>query len=84
MFLAPEFRHLFYLLCAVVPLVYCPLMSWLGRRRFFRSHDAAGEPVGTSNAQAVQDLRTSPAFRNDHPRTLATGADEWRMAWTRR
>lgn len=36
-FFAPEFRYLFYILCAMILLVYCPIMMALGRRRFMRS-----------------------------------------------
>ena len=35
-FLAPEFRYLFYTLCGMILLVYCPIMFVLGRRRFVR------------------------------------------------
>ena len=31
-----EYRYLFYTLCALMLLVYCPALLWLGHRRFLR------------------------------------------------
>jgi len=31
-----EYRYLFYILCALMLLGYCPVLLWLGRRRFLR------------------------------------------------
>ena len=31
-----EYRYLFYILCAVMLLGYCPTLLWLGHRRFLR------------------------------------------------
>ncbi len=31
-----DYRYLFYILCAVMLLGYCPALLWLGRRRFSR------------------------------------------------
>lgn len=31
-----EYRYLFYVLCAVMLLAYCPTLLWLGHRRFLR------------------------------------------------
>ena len=31
-----DYRYLFYILCAVMALGYCPFLFWLGRRRFLR------------------------------------------------
>jgi hypothetical protein len=31
-----DYRYLFYILCAVMLLGYCPAILWLGRRRFLR------------------------------------------------
>lgn len=39
-FLAPEYRFLFYCLCGMALLIYCPLMLWLGYRRFLTDWDA--------------------------------------------
>jgi hypothetical protein len=44
-FFAPEFRYLFYLLCATVLFVYCPVMLALGRRQFLRTPDAGPGPA---------------------------------------
>ncbi len=35
-FRRPEYRYLFYILCAVMMLGYCPALWWLGHRRFVR------------------------------------------------
>ena len=35
-FFRPEYRFLFYLLCVVMVLGYCPAVLWLGYRRFVR------------------------------------------------
>ena len=35
-FKRPEYRYLFYILCALMLLGYCPALWWLGRRRFLR------------------------------------------------
>ena len=35
-FRRPEYRYLFYILCALMLLGYCPALYWLGRRRFLR------------------------------------------------
>ncbi len=35
-FFRPEYRFLFYILCVVMVLVYCPAILWLGHRRFVR------------------------------------------------
>jgi hypothetical protein len=35
-FRRPEYRYLFYILCAVMILGYCPALLWLGHRRFTR------------------------------------------------
>jgi hypothetical protein len=32
----PEYSYLFYMLCAVMMLGYCPALLWLGHRRFVR------------------------------------------------
>ena len=40
-FRRPEYRYLFYLLCAVMLLGYCPALFWLGHRRFVRHQTAA-------------------------------------------
>lgn len=39
-FFRPEFRYLFYMLCAVMLVGYCPAMLWLGHRRFMRQEEA--------------------------------------------
>jgi hypothetical protein len=31
-----EYRYLFYTLCALMLLGYCPALLWLGHRRFLR------------------------------------------------
>jgi hypothetical protein len=36
-----EYRYLFYILCAVMLLGYCPALLWLSRRRFLRLHAAS-------------------------------------------
>jgi hypothetical protein len=43
----PDYRYLFYILCAVMLLGYCPLVLWLGQRRFFKQFRprAASLPV---------------------------------------
>jgi hypothetical protein len=41
-FFKPEYRYLFYTLCALVLLAYCPIMLWLGRRRFLRQQGPPG------------------------------------------
>jgi hypothetical protein len=44
----PEYRFLFYILCVVMGLGYCPAILWLGHRRFVRptaSPPAALGPV---------------------------------------
>jgi hypothetical protein len=33
-FFRPEYRYLFYILCTVMLLGYCPALLWLGHRRF--------------------------------------------------
>ena len=35
-FFRPEYRYLFFRLCALMLLGYCPALFWLGRRRFLR------------------------------------------------
>lgn len=35
-FFRPEYRFLFYILCVVMVLGYCPAILWLGHRRFVR------------------------------------------------
>ena len=40
-FRRPEYRYLFYILCALMLLGYCPALLWLGHRRFLRQ---AGPP----------------------------------------
>jgi hypothetical protein len=35
-FRRPEYRYLFYSLCALMLLGYCPALLWLGHRRFLR------------------------------------------------
>ena len=35
-FRRPEYRYLFYILCALMLLGYCPALFWLGHRRFLR------------------------------------------------
>ncbi len=35
-FFRPEYRYLFYILCAVMLVGYCPALLWLGHRRFMR------------------------------------------------
>jgi len=35
-FFRPEYRYLFYILCAVMLLGYCPVLLWRGHRRFLR------------------------------------------------
>jgi len=54
-FFAPEFRHLFYILCAMILGVYCPIMMVLSRRRFLRTSQDA-EPG------AAPDRRGTTAF----------------------
>jgi hypothetical protein len=39
-FLAPEYRVFFYGLCGAALLVYCPVMIWLGYRRFLTDQSA--------------------------------------------
>ncbi len=39
-FFRPEYRYLFYTLCAVMLLGYCPALLWLGRRRFLRQSES--------------------------------------------
>lgn len=39
-FFRPEYRYLFYVLCAVMLAGYCPALLWLGRRRFMRQKGA--------------------------------------------
>ncbi len=39
-FLAPEYRLFFYGLCAMALLIYCPIMMWLGYRRFVTQQSA--------------------------------------------
>lgn len=39
-FLAPEYRVFFYALCGAALLVYCPVMMWLGYRRFLTDQSA--------------------------------------------
>lgn len=49
-FFTLRYRYLFYVLCALMLLVYCPVLLWLGRRRFLRQPpDAALE--STPNAR---------------------------------
>lgn len=43
-FFAPEFRHLFYILCAMILVIYCPIMMALSRRRFLRTIQDAERP----------------------------------------
>ena len=51
-FFKPEYRHLFYILCALMMFGYCPALLWLSRRRLFReSWPAVGKP-GVSITQA--------------------------------
>jgi hypothetical protein len=43
-----EYRYLFYVLCAVMLLGYCPALLWLGHRRFLRQKavpNSATEPA---------------------------------------
>jgi hypothetical protein len=47
-FFAPEFRHLFYVLCALILGVYCPIMMALSRRQFLRTARVA-EPVAAAD-----------------------------------
>jgi hypothetical protein len=35
-FFRPEYRYLFYILCALMLLGYCPALLWLSHRRFLR------------------------------------------------
>ncbi len=35
-FFRPEYRYLFYILCTLMLLGYCPALLWLGHRRFLR------------------------------------------------
>ncbi len=55
-FLAPDFRHLFYILCAMILGVYCPIMLALSYRRFMRkSPDAdlcSRSPSQVKNGEA--------------------------------
>ncbi|MEP6617664.1 MAG: hypothetical protein ABJE47_00055 [bacterium] len=46
-FFRPEYRYLFYILCGVMLLGYCPVLLWLGRRRFLGRNgpDAALAPI---------------------------------------
>ncbi|HTJ00773.1 MAG TPA: hypothetical protein VL527_17965 [Dongiaceae bacterium] len=37
-FFRPEYRYLFYILCAVMLFGYCPVLLWLSRRRFLRQN----------------------------------------------
>jgi hypothetical protein len=39
-FFRPEYRYLFYVLCVVMFLGYCPVLLWLGHRRFLRQEKA--------------------------------------------
>jgi hypothetical protein len=43
-FRRPEYRYLFYILCAVMLLGYCPALLWLSHRRFLR-HQAPPQPA---------------------------------------
>ncbi len=46
-----EYRYLFYRLCAVMLLGYCPLMLWLSHRRFLRQEERSpGTPEPTPAA----------------------------------
>jgi hypothetical protein len=51
-FFRPEYRYLFSILCAVMLLGYCPVLLWLGHRRFLRPQ-ALAEHVGPSAKAAV-------------------------------
>lgn len=43
-FLAPEYRVFFYGLCGAALLIYCPVMMWLGYRRFLTDQSAQSGP----------------------------------------
>ena len=44
-FRRPEYRYLFYILCALMLLGYCPALLWLGRRRFLRQPGPPNPPL---------------------------------------
>jgi hypothetical protein len=46
-FLAPEYRCFFYCLCGMALLAYCPVMMWLGYRRFLTDRTARLAPART-------------------------------------
>lgn len=54
-FFKPEYRYLFYILCAVMVLGYSPALLWLGHRRFLRQAgpDIAPDSTGTAVADAA-------------------------------
>ena len=44
-FFRPEYRFLFYILCVVMVLGYCPAILWLGHRRFVRPTPSPALPA---------------------------------------
>jgi len=61
-FLAPEYRVFFYGLCAAALLIYCPVMMWLGYRRFLM--DQTGQQTGcTEHRDRVSVDNSTPLAR---------------------
>jgi hypothetical protein len=52
-FRRPEYRYLFYILATIMLLCYCPVLLWLGRRRFLRYAKSASrgalKPASTAS-----------------------------------
>jgi hypothetical protein len=61
-FLAPGYRVFFYGLCGAALLVYCPVMMWLGYRRFLT--DQSAQPAGcTERRDRVSGGNRTPLAR---------------------
>jgi hypothetical protein len=71
-FLAPEYRIFFYCLCGMALLIYCPVMMWIGYRRFLV--DRSTQRNAAPNSRPPLQLPSTPEIQTpDSRRTPPPG-----------